>query len=262
MRTGQDQPLMEPVFLYHEVQTPLPFSDPKLASKPAPKPHLASPSSPPPTSNPLLARPSLKNQPGPAVVSESDEDIFADAGSYKGFASDGSSDSDIQPDSGGEQEDHTKQTEPQRRSESHLDRKAQEDTPQVGHWFGNDPDLTSLISHPAVESPRRDQAAREISNKHQRSESLPAQESTSRTRDAEDGEEAESAVPTRLQPLSSSLSITELLEMDKQAEADEKRRVRKAKRKAAAESGTGEPTEKAPKQKLDRNQKLQRDYQQ
>ena len=42
--------------------------------------------------------------------------------------------------------------------------------------------------------------------------------------------------------------------MDGQAEAGEKRRVQEAKRKAAAGSGTGEPTEKAPKKKLDRNQ--------
>jgi len=139
--------------------------------------------------------------------------------------------------------------------------------PQIGRWFGNDPDLTSLVAPPVAEEPRHDQAMRGVSdNKHRRSGSPSAQISTSRSGRSEEVDEAESAVPTRLQPLSSSLSITELIEMDKQAEAEEKRKARKAKRKAAAGAGTGtgtgEPVEAAPKKKLDQNQKLQRDYQQ
>lgn len=217
---------------------------------------------------PPLANPHSKNRSIAAgATDDSDEDIFADAGSYKGFTSDRSSDSDTPSDLGGDdREKQKKLPNQQSRGERNLDAKiVAGDAPQIGRWFGDDPDLTSLIAPPTVEPPKHDQATRGVSNKRQRPRSPPAQMSVSPLGTGrEDGEEAESAILTRLQPLSSSLSITEILEVDQQAEAEEKRKARKAKRKAAAGegAGTGEPVEKAPKKKLDRNQKLQRDYQQ
>jgi IK cytokine len=236
-------------------------------SKPASKPCSVSPLSPLYITKPPLADPHSNNEAMAADANnDPDEDIFADAGSYKGFASNASSDSDTPSDLGEDnREEHTKPPDQQSRGERDLDAKIVEGyAPLIGRWFGDDPDLDSLIA-PPVESPKHDQAVRGGSNKRQRSESPPAQMSSSCLgRSREDGEEAGSSIPTRLQPLSSSISITEILEVDKQAEADEKRKARKAKRKAVAGegAGTGEPVEKAPKKKLDRNQKLQRDYQQ
>jgi len=209
--------------------------------------------SPPSITRPPIPESNSKNR----APADSDEDIFADAGSYKGFASDASSDSDEPPDLGEDGREYKKQMDQERRD-------GEGDAPQIGRWFGNDPDLTSLVT-PVAAEPRHDQAVRGVShNTRQRSGSPSAQVSTSRSGRDDEGDEAESAVPTRLQPLSSSLSITELIEMDKQAEAEEKRKARKAKRKAAAGAGTGngEAVEAAPKKKLDRNHKLQRDYQQ
>ena len=212
--------------------------------------------SPPSTTRPPVPESNITNR-AAADSNDSDEDIFADAGSYKGFASDASSDSDEPPDLGEDGREKKKQIDQEQRN-------GEGDAPQIGRWFGNDPDLASLVAPPVAEEPRHDQAVRGVSdNKRQRSVSPSAQVSTSRSGRGEEHGEAESAVPTRLQPLSSSLSVTELIEMDKQAETEEKRKARKAKRKAAAGgTGTGEPVEAAPKKKLDRNQKLQRDYQQ
>lgn len=207
--------------------------------------------SPTPTSQ---RTPSLPKRLRLAREEPSDEDIFAEAGEYK-VASDASDSSDSDSDSPKRRPEPSKQ-------DKHSDVEMGEvEPPRIGNWFGDDPDLAPLLAPPPTKASAKATIRVPRSRSHSRSPRAgPSRLSGS---DAEDDDESKPPVPVRLQPLSSSFvpSVRDLLEQDKEAEAIDKKKARKAKRKAAAE-GTGEPVEKAPKKKLDKDQKLNRDYQQ
>lgn len=231
---------------------------------------------PPPSTVPTRLQVPLEDAPplrltkrAPSPTNDSDEDIFAGAGSYKGLDSDASdSGSDSASESGSETGERRRKRAGKEREKMDGDNGATtmgeagvENVRKISRWFGdNDPDLAPLLAPPTASLLADPAKAPSSQRSRPRSRSHSPSRRPLPHSDAEDGEEP---VPIRLQPLSSSFipSVKEILELDKQVEAEEKRKARKAKYKSAAGSGTGEPVEKAPKKKLDKDQKLNRDFQ-
>ncbi|KAF8327177.1 uncharacterized protein EI90DRAFT_1824785 [Cantharellus anzutake] len=198
------------------------------------------PSGPNPTPNTSLGTQLMKE-------ASDDLDIFADVGDYEG----------IESSDEGERENPT--------SIPYSSSRALPDNAlATTQWFGEGPE-DEPAALPATWS-QRPQASQQRSAPSSLHPPQVHQGSDAREGGGGDDVSRSPPRPTRLEGLSSSgPSIREIIEMDKAAEAAEKKKARKEKLKAKMGGGltsTGETKEPPPKRKLGKEAKLNKEFQQ
>ena len=213
------------------------------ASSPPKSPRPADKAPPPPPTATTTTTTASPAPPVPSSVAisldDSDIDIFAGAGDYEGL--------DLSDDDDGDAN---------ARRPAPLEDETQRDVP-MPRWFDDDD----------IELPPKVAQTTLATTKPKAKSPSPGPSRLNAPRTSDGAEEDASPRLVRLQPLATSTlpSIKDLLEIDKAAEALEKKKARKEKNKAksgAGGAGTGEPVEPKKKTKLGSEAKLNRDYQQ